>query len=77
MTDLDQIGTYRASGPQEAFTEIVTHYSGMVYGVCLRILKDPSDAEDAMQATFRSMEHFARFCEIDSSQAMRAALESF
>ncbi len=42
----------------EAFNEIVTRYSGLVYGACLRVLGNPSDAEDVAQECFlRLAEH--------------------
>ena len=36
----------------EAFNEIVTRYSGLVYAACLRILGDPSEAQDVAQECF-------------------------
>ncbi len=37
---------------EDAFSEIVSRYGGMVYHTCLRILGDPERAEDATQASF-------------------------
>jgi RNA polymerase sigma-70 factor (ECF subfamily) len=36
----------------EAFNEIVTRYSGLVYGACLRVLGNASEAEDVAQECF-------------------------
>ena len=39
-------------GDQRAMTELFDQYSGMVYSIALRVLKDPSQAEDVMQEIF-------------------------
>jgi RNA polymerase sigma-70 factor (ECF subfamily) len=39
-------------GNQQAMTELFDQYSGMVYSVALRVLKDPGQAEDVMQEIF-------------------------
>jgi RNA polymerase sigma-70 factor (ECF subfamily) len=39
-------------GDQQAMTELFDQYSGMVYSVALRVLKDPGQAEDVMQEIF-------------------------
>jgi RNA polymerase sigma factor (sigma-70 family) len=41
-----------AKGDSEAVREVVDRHQGMVYGTCLRILGNETDAEDAAQATF-------------------------
>lgn len=41
-----------SKGDINALNQIVEEHKGMVYGTCLRILKNKSDAEDATQATF-------------------------
>jgi RNA polymerase sigma factor (sigma-70 family) len=41
-----------AKGNEEAIQTIVEQHQGMVYGTCLRILKNEADAKDAAQATF-------------------------
>lgn len=40
------------SGQQRAFTELIGRYQGMVYGLCLRMLRQREEAEDATQETF-------------------------
>ena len=39
-------------GQQPAFVELFSRYRGMVYGLCLRMLRHREDAEDATQETF-------------------------
>lgn len=41
-----------AEGDEHAFRFIVEKYQGFVYAICLNILKDPHEAENAAQETF-------------------------
>lgn len=40
------------SGEREAFTWLVDHYNDMVYTICLRMLSEEADAQDAAQEVF-------------------------
>ena len=51
-TDVELLGEYVLQRRQEAFSEIVRRHSGIVWGVCRRVLIHQQDAEDAFQATF-------------------------
>lgn len=42
-----------------AFAELSARHAGMVYGTCLRILHDATDAEDATQECFLKLAHSA------------------
>ncbi len=49
---LERFLARRDEAAEEAFTAIVHRHGPMVLGVCLRVLGDGHDAEDAFQATF-------------------------
>ena len=51
-SDLQLLQTYARTRDAEAFSALVSIYSDMVYGTCLRILKNVADAEDATQECF-------------------------
>ncbi len=50
--DLSLLERWTTSRDAEAFAEIVTRYSGMVYATCRRILRNTEDAEDVTQECF-------------------------
>ncbi|MBX7256314.1 MAG: sigma-70 family RNA polymerase sigma factor [Candidatus Hydrogenedentes bacterium] len=39
----------------QAFEELVRQYAAMVYGTCLRVLRNPTDAEDVAQECFEEL----------------------
>ena len=41
-----------AAGSQEALAELYDRYSGLAYGIAMRVLGDPGRAEDAVQEAF-------------------------
>lgn len=43
---------FAETGDAEAFSQIVHRHAGLVYGACLRVLQDRSQAADAVQETF-------------------------
>jgi len=61
------IRRFSADGDASAFSEIVRRHVRMVYGVCVRILENESDAADATQETFYQLLKQAR--EISGSVA--------
>ncbi len=46
------IQRWNKSKDPEAFTEIIHRYAGLVYGACLRVLRNADDAEDVAQECF-------------------------
>src|SRR5215510_6065016 len=51
-TDAELLRRFAQTRDEQAFTTLVGRHSELVWGVCLRILRNPTDAEDAVQATF-------------------------
>src|SRR5882724_1532658 len=52
LTDRQLLQRFAANRCEAAFTALVRRHGPMVLGVCDRVLKDATDAEDAVQATF-------------------------
>lgn len=51
---------YEQTGDERAFAQLVQMYRGMVFGVCLRVMRNTHDAEDATQAVFLTLSMQAR-----------------
>jgi RNA polymerase sigma factor (sigma-70 family) len=52
LTEWQLVHRYTRLGDEAAFASLVARHGPMVLGVCRRLLDDPSDVEDAFQATF-------------------------
>jgi RNA polymerase sigma factor (sigma-70 family) len=59
LTDRELLAQFVA-GDQTAFASIVKRHTGLVFGVCQRVLPTLQDAEDASQATFLVLARKAR-----------------
>jgi hypothetical protein len=55
VSDRDLLGRFVTRGDEAAFTALVKRHGPMVLRVCRRILRGPSDTEDAFQATFLAL----------------------
>lgn len=51
-TDLSLLHRFAARGDEDAFSEIVRRYAGVVFSACHRVLRDKGWAEDVAQETF-------------------------
>lgn len=52
IDDATLLALFVSASEEAAFEAIVRRHGPLVYGVCLRVLQNASDAEDAFQATF-------------------------
>ncbi len=52
LRDTALLDRWNETRDADAFSEIVSRHSGMVYGACMRILQDPAAAEDVSQECF-------------------------
>lgn len=71
QTDGQLLGKFLAHRDQAAFAALLRRHGPMVLGVCHRLLVNPSDAEDAFQATFLVLVRKA------ATVASRAVLEDW
>jgi RNA polymerase sigma factor (sigma-70 family) len=58
--DPELLGSFIATGDQEAFAELVARHGPMVYRTCYRLLGNSHDAEEAAQAVFLLLVRRAR-----------------
>ena len=54
-TDAELVSTYQKSGDMALLGTLYERYSALVYGVCLKILKNEADAEDAYMGIFEKL----------------------
>ncbi|HCM76900.1 MAG TPA: RNA polymerase subunit sigma-70, partial [Cytophagales bacterium] len=54
-SDEELIAQFRSSNDMAALAELFTRYSALVYGVCLKYLKDRDNAKDAVMQVFEKL----------------------
>ena len=55
LTDNELIATYKSKGDNELVGELYKRYSHLVYGVCLKYLKNEDEAKDAVLQIFENL----------------------
>ncbi|MFN3839123.1 MAG: RNA polymerase sigma factor [Cyclobacteriaceae bacterium] len=55
LTDQDLVAMYRLKGDMAVLGELYKRYSGLVYGVCLKYLKNKEDARDAVMQIYEKL----------------------
>lgn len=55
QTDMELLRLYKESGELSHWGELYARYTSLVYGVCLKYLKDRDEAKDAMMQLFEKL----------------------
>jgi RNA polymerase sigma factor (sigma-70 family) len=53
--DASLVATYKRTGDQQAVAELYQRYMDLVYGVCLKYLKQPENAQDSVIAIYEEL----------------------
>jgi RNA polymerase sigma-70 factor (ECF subfamily) len=53
--DASLVATYKKTGDQQAVAELYQRYMDLVYGVCLKYLKQPENAQDSVIAIYEEL----------------------
>jgi RNA polymerase sigma factor (sigma-70 family) len=65
MTDADLTRHYKASGDLTALGDLYQRYMPLVFGVCLKYLKDREESRDAVMQIFEKLVHTLREHEVE------------
>lgn len=63
-TDAELIARYKRTGESECLGILYTRYTAMVYGVCLKYLKDRDDAKDAVMQLYEKLTEILKTHEV-------------
>lgn len=55
LSDVELVAKYRASGDLQLVSELFGRYTSMIYGVCVKYLRDRDDAKDAVMQVFEKL----------------------
>ncbi len=66
LTDEQLLAEYLRQGSTQSLGRLYERYMPMVYGVCLKILKDPGLSEDAVMAIYEELTRKLREHEVES-----------
>ena len=55
MSDTELLAQYKTTGESSWLGVLYTRYTGMVYGVCLKYLKDRDDAKDGVMQLYEKL----------------------
>ncbi len=65
-TDPELVSRYRDTGDMETLGSLYGRYMDLVYGVCLKYLREPEDAKDSVIAVFEELVTKLRKYEVDN-----------
>ncbi len=66
MPDSELLLHYRNSGNTQVLGELFSRYTSLMYGVCLKYLKDRDDSKDAVMQVFEKLVQSLREHQIDN-----------
>ncbi|MBK5278243.1 MAG: sigma-70 family RNA polymerase sigma factor [Bacteroidia bacterium] len=66
VPDSELLLHYRSSGDVQILGELFTRYTSLMYGVCLKYLKDRDDSKDAVMQVFEKLVQTLREHEIEN-----------
>ena len=55
LPDASLVNAYKSTGDQQAVAELYQRYMDLVYGVCLKYLKQPENAQDSVIAIYEEL----------------------
>lgn len=70
LTDGQLLAKFVTKGDESSFEELIRRHSSMVYSACRRLVRVPSDAEDAAQAVFCALSMRASDVELHSRESL-------
>ncbi len=66
LSDAELLMQYRNNGSLSVLGDLYNRYMDLIYGVCLKYLKEPEDAQDAVMAIFEELVTKLKRHEVDN-----------